>query len=180
MTMYYNLNNLLFDFVLFIINIMNMKFKVLYAPWRIGYILGKKLKGCLFCKLIKQKKDKKNLILERRDHCYVILNLFPYNNGHLMIVPYKHTSNLEDLDDNTLLEMNKIAQEYVIKMKKIMRAEGFNIGMNISRIAGAGIFEHLHMHIVPRWAGDNNFMPVIGNNKVISESLESVYKKLKK
>ena len=159
---------------------MGSKFKILYAPWRIAYILGKKIKGCLFCKLIKQKNDKKNLILERKKYCFVILNRYPYNNGHLMIVPYKHISKLEQLDDKTLLEMNKAVQEYVVKMQKAMRTDGFNIGINIGKIAGAGIDDHVHMHIVPRWAGDNNFMPVLGGNKVISESFESVYEKLKK
>ncbi len=159
---------------------MNKKLDILYAPWRIAYILGKKIKGCVFCKAAKQKTDKKNLILERKKYCFVILNLYPYNNGHLMIVPYKHTSKIDQLDDKTLLEMNKTAQEYVNKMKKALKAEGFNIGMNIGRIAGAGIDEHLHMHIVPRWAGDTNFSPIIGKAKVISESFESVYEKLKK
>ncbi len=154
--------------------------KILWAPWRIKYILGKKEKGCIFCKAVKSKQDKKNLIIERLKYCFVILNKYPYNNGHLMIVPYKHTGNIEDLDDNTLLEMMKTAQKYVKKMKKKMKTDGFNIGINIGRIAGAGIEEHIHMHIVPRWAGDNNFMPVIGKTKVISESFESVYNKLKK
>ena len=152
----------------------------LYAPWRIAYMLGEQIKGCLFCKLIKQQKDKENLILERKKHCFVILNKYPYNNGHLMIVPYKHTSKLEGLDDKILLEMNNTAQEYVVKMRKIMKTDGFNIGMNIGKIAGAGVEKHLHMHIVPRWAGDNNYMPVIGKTKIISESFKSVYKKLKK
>ena len=97
-----------------------------------------------------------------------------------MIVPYKHTSKLEQLDDDTLLDMNKAAQEYIVRMKRIMKTEGFNIGMNIGKSDGAGKEEHLHMHIVPRWAGDTNFVSVIGGNKVISESFESVYEKLKK
>ncbi|MBU1078433.1 MAG: HIT domain-containing protein [Spirochaetes bacterium] len=156
------------------------KWKVLYAPWRIGYILGEKIKGCLFCKLVKQKNDKKNLILERKKKCFVILNRYPYNNGHLMIVPYKHTDDLTKLDKETLAEMMETAKEYTAKMKKVMRTDGFNIGINMGQIAGAGIADHLHLHIVPRWAGDNNFMPVIGGSKVISESFESVYKKLKK
>ncbi len=155
-------------------------YKVLYAPWRINYILGQKLKGCVLCQINKQKKDKQNLVLERKKNCYVVLNKFPYNNGHLMVVPYKHKSSLEDLDDQTALEMLQTAKAYVKKMKKIMRAEGFNIGINIGQIAGAGIADHLHLHIVPRWSGDNNFMPVIGKMKVISESFESVYKKLVK
>lgn len=155
-------------------------YKVLYAPWRISYILGQKIKGCVLCQISKQKKDKQNLVLERKKNCYVVLNKFPYNNGHLMIVPYKHKSSLEDLDDQTVLEMLQTAKAYVKKMKKVMRAEGFNIGINIGQIAGAGIADHLHWHIVPRWSGDNNFMPVIGKMKVISESFESVYKKLVK
>ncbi len=157
---------------------MKNKYKALYAPWRIGYILGKKIKGCLFCKLARQNKDKENFILERKKYCFVVLNRFPYNNGHLMIVPYKHVSRLEKLDDKILLEMMKTSQEYTVKMKKIMKADGFNIGINIGEIAGAGIADHLHLHVVPRWAGDNNFMPVIGGFKVISESFESVYEKL--
>lgn len=155
-------------------------YKALYAPWRIGYILGKKLKGCLFCKLIKQKKDKENLILERKRYCFVILNRYPYNNGHLMIVPYKHVSALERLDTKILTEMMKTAQEYIVIMKKQMRAEGFNIGINIGQVAGAGIADHLHLHIVPRWSGDTNFMATVGRTEVISEAFSSVLKKLSK
>ncbi len=154
--------------------------KRLWAPWRITYILAPKLKKCLFCTIVKQKNDKENLILERAKNCFVILNKYPYNNGHIMVVPYKHTPSIEELDNKTLLEMMKIAQKYVIKMKKIMKAEGFNIGINIGRVAGAGIKEHIHLHIVPRWNGDNNFMPVLANHRIISESLVSVYEKLKK
>ena len=120
------------------------------------------------------------MVLERKKHCFVMLNKYPYNNGHLMIIPYKHTGKIEDIDTDTLTEMMETVQEYVKKMKKIMKAEGFNIGINIGRIAGAGIDEHVHLHIVPRWSGDNNFMPVIGKIKVISESFDSVYEKLKK
>ena len=157
-----------------------MKTDILWAPWRIKYILGKKGKDCIFCKAVKSKNDKKNMVLERKKHCFVMLNKYPYNNGHLMIIPYKHTGKIEDIDTDTLTEMMETVQEYVKKMKKIMKAEGFNIGINIGRIAGAGIDEHVHLHIVPRWSGDNNFMPVIGKIKVISESFDSVYEKLKK
>lgn len=153
--------------------------KRLWAPWRISYILAPKSKSCLFCSVVKQKNDRENLILERAKNCFVILNKYPYNNGHIMVVPYKHTPSIEELDNKTLLEMMRIAQKYVMKMKKIMRAEGFNIGMNIGRVAGAGIKEHIHLHIVPRWNGDNNFMPVLANHRIISESLVSVYEKLK-
>lgn len=154
-------------------------FKSLYAPWRISYILANKIKGCLFCNVIKEKRDKNNLIIERSKYCFVMLNKFPYNNGHIMIVPFKHKSKIEDLNDSTISDMFKMIKKYIVKMKKVMRADAFNIGINIGKFAGAGIADHLHLHIVPRWAGDNNFMPVIGKTKIISESFDSVYKKLK-
>ncbi|MDD5066518.1 MAG: HIT domain-containing protein [bacterium] len=152
--------------------------KVLWAPWRIGYILQQKVTGCLFCHVVRKKKDRKNLVLERKKHCFVMLNKYPYNNGHIMIIPYVHRADLDRIEDKVLLEMMQAAREYGIRMKKRMRAEGFNIGINIGKIAGAGIAGHLHLHVVPRWSGDSNFMPVLGKTKVISESFESVYDKL--
>lgn len=154
--------------------------KTLFAPWRIGYILQKKRKGCLFCLIAREKKDRENLILERGKRCFVVLNRFPYNNGHLMVVPYAHKAGLEELEDKVLLDLLMTAAKYVKKMKKVMRAEGFNIGINIGPVAGAGVAHHLHLHLVPRWTGDRNFMPVIGGTKVLSESFESVYNKLRK
>ncbi len=157
-----------------------MKLNILWAPWRIKYILGEKVKGCIFCNAVKSENDEENFVVERLKYCFVILNKYPYNNGHLMIVPYKHTGNFEELDEKILKELMATAQKYVKKLKKVMKADGINIGINIGRIAGAGIENHIHLHIVPRWAGDNNFMPVIGGTKVISESFESVYNKLKR
>lgn len=154
--------------------------KTLFAPWRIGYILRKKEKGCLFCRIAREKKDKENLILERGKHCFAVLNRFPYTNGHLMVVPYVHRAEMEDLKEEVLLDLFKTAGRYVTKMKRVMRAEGFNIGINIGPVAGAGVAHHLHLHVVPRWTGDRNFMPVIAGTKVLSESFESVYGKLKK
>ncbi|MBN1898995.1 MAG: HIT domain-containing protein [Spirochaetes bacterium] len=153
--------------------------KRLFAPWRIDYILSSRTRKCLFCSVTRQKKDKENLIIHRGKHVFVIMNKYPYNNGHIMVVPYKHTPCLEDLDDNTLLEMMKLTRQYLRKMKSVMKAHGFNIGINIGKTAGAGIKDHIHLHIVPRWEGDNNFMPVLGKDRILSESFESVYKKLK-
>jgi len=153
--------------------------KRIWAPWRIEYILAPKSKRCLFCSIIKENKDEKNFVLERGRFNFVILNKYPYNNGHIMVVPYKHTNELEKLDDKTVIEMFKLSKKYINKMKKVMKAEGFNVGINIGKVAGAGIKDHIHLHIVPRWNGDNNFMPVLSNNRIMSESLESVYDKLK-
>jgi ATP adenylyltransferase len=139
-----------------------------------------KFKKCLFCKVIKEKKDSKNFIIERGKFSFVILNKFPYSNGHIMIVPYKHTSDLEELDLESLTEIMSFAQKYIKILKLKMKPDGFNLGFNIGKVAGAGIEDHIHLHIVPRWNGDTNFMPVLSNTKVIPESLENVYKKLKK
>ena len=153
--------------------------KLMFAPWRIKYILSKKLKGCVFCNMLKEKKDKKNFILRRNQYCFTVLNLYPYTNGHLMVVPYQHTANLSELSQEELSEIWQEIQFWVDVEKKIMHADGFNVGMNIGQAAGAGIKEHLHFHIVPRWVGDSNFMPVLGKTKVLPQSLENLYKQLR-
>jgi ATP adenylyltransferase len=151
------------------------------APWRIGYILGKKEKGCVFCRIAKEtKKDGKNFVLRRGKRTFTILNLYPYNNGHLMVIPYQHTSDLSDLDAATTAEMMEEIKYWTTRMKPVMKTDGFNVGMNLGRGAGAGIAEHLHCHIVPRWIGDSNFMPVIGDVKVLPISLKAMYKTLRK
>lgn len=158
-------------------------FEKLWAPWRMKYIEAidtTQHGACIFCEKPHEHSDKKNLIVYRGETCYAILNLFPYNNGHLLVVPYKHTCELNDLDQATRLELLDIAQAVMDVMKKTLRTDGFNLGINFGRTAGAGIAEHLHLHIVPRWNGDTNFMPVIGGTKVISESLEDTYTKLNK
>lgn len=152
----------------------------LWAPWRMKYIESVDVddEGCIFCQKPALDDDNGNLILKRGEHCFIIMNLFPYNNGHLMVVPYKHTSDMNDLDAATRLEMMDFVTLVINAMSSFMRPDGFNIGMNLGRCAGAGIADHLHMHIVPRWNGDTNFMPIIGCSKVISESLEDTYTKL--
>ncbi len=152
----------------------------LWAPWRIEYIVGEKEKGCIFCNRIKQKEDEKNLILYRAEFSFIIMNRYPYNSGHLMIVPYEHKGDYEDLNDNEILEMGKLIKLSIKVLREVMNPEAFNIGLNLGKPAGAGVEEHLHYHVVPRWNGDTNFMPVISNTRVIPEALSSTYKKLKK
>lgn len=152
--------------------------KNLWAPWRIEYILSKKPSECIFCENPKKGNDRKNLILYRGRLCYVIMNKYPYNNGHLMVVPFKHASEIEELPGRTLGELMGMTKYAILCLKEIMRPEGFNTGLNIGKVAGAGIDEHLHMHIVPRWAGDTSFMAVVGEMKVIPEHLMETYDKL--
>lgn len=150
------------------------------APWRIGYILGKKPRGCVFCRIAKDpRRDAENFVLRRGSRTFTLLNLYPYNNGHLMVVPYKHTADLGRLDAETLSEMMRETVFWTAAMAKALRTDGFNIGMNLGRGAGAGIADHLHLHIVPRWIGDANFMPVLGDTKVLPVSLEETYRRLK-
>ena len=154
--------------------------KQLWAPWRMVYILNEldEKKGCIFCDLPKENDDKKNLIIYRSKHCFVIMNKYPYNNGHVLIAPYKHTHDYISLDDDILLDVQKTAQKVMQVMKNVMQPQALNMGVNIGRTAGAGIDQHLHYHIVPRWDGDTNFMPVIADTKVVSEALEATRDKL--
>ena len=155
--------------------------KKLWAPWRMKYILDiDKSDGCIFCEKPKQNRDEENLILYRGKTCFVMMNLFPYNNGHLLIAPYRHTADLSALSDEEKKEAMDLAGEWVKTLSDRMGAQGCNVGMNLGRIAGAGIADHLHLHLVPRWEGDTNFMPVVGNTKVMSEALEDTYQKLKR
>ncbi|HUY01625.1 MAG TPA: HIT domain-containing protein [Candidatus Deferrimicrobium sp.] len=153
----------------------------IWAPWRFKYITQQeKEEGCLFCRVSKKNEDEKNLIIARKEHCFLMLNLYPYNNGHLMISPYVHVATLDALPKEQLIELFDTVSNACANIRTEMKPDGFNIGLNIGSVAGAGVAEHLHVHVVPRWAGDTNFMPVIGNVKVISEALEDTYKKLKK
>ncbi|MFH1008045.1 MAG: HIT domain-containing protein, partial [Candidatus Latescibacterota bacterium] len=124
-------------------------------------------------------RDEENLILYRGETCFVMLNLFPYNNGHLLIIPYRHTADLNALSDEAKRELMDLAGKWVETLGNRMGAQGCNVGMNLGRTAGAGIADHLHLHLVPRWEGDTNFMPVVGDTKVMSEALEDTYRKLK-
>jgi len=156
------------------------KSEILWAPWRMEYILGEKESGCIFCTRINQDSDRENLILLRGKHNFVIMNKYPYNNGHLMVLPNRHTSEFDSWSDPEKLEMMNLVSKSMDVLKKTVNPDGFNVGLNIGKIAGAGIDDHLHFHIVPRWAADTNFMPVVGQTKIISEDLGETWKRLKR
>ncbi len=157
--------------------------KRLFSPWRSKYISTfkneKPRKGeSLFTRILRENRDEKNLVVIRKKHCFVLMNLYPYNSGHLMIVPYKQTSEIQDLSNEEYSEILETASEMIAILKKIMKPQGFNFGANIGRVAGAGIDDHIHFHIVPRWNGDTNFMPILGDTKVVSEDMKATYKKI--
>ena len=151
----------------------------LWAPWRIDYILQQKQDGCIFCDKPNEHDDEHNLIPYRGETCYIIMNYYPYNNGHIMVVPYRHTNDLTSLRTDENMEMMNLVSKSIEVLKKALNPHGFNIGMNLGSVAGAGVKDHLHFHVVPRWNGDMNYMPVIGHTKVISEALEETCKKIK-
>lgn len=154
--------------------------KTLWTPWRMGYILGDKPEECLLCTKQQgpQEKDRENYILHRGDTCYILLNLFPYTNGHMMIAPYQHVASLEQLDDKSLCEMIALTRASVAALNRAFSPAGFNVGMNLGKVAGAGIADHLHMHVVPRWQGDVNFMSVFAETRLIPEALDVTYDRL--
>lgn len=154
----------------------------LWAPWRLDYITGKaKSDDCVFCEAPGRSEDgHENLILHRGKFAYIIMNLFPYNNGHSMVVPFRHLSDFSDLTDAEMLEIMQLSGVLMRACSASMNCQGFNTGFNLGRAAGAGIAQHLHYHVVPRWVGDANFMPVVSETKVISEHIRSTYDKLSK
>ena len=149
--------------------------KPLWAPWRMEYVKTPKDGENIFIDKVDSKKDRDNLVLFRGKFSFIIMNLYPYNNGHILILPYNKISSMEDLNDNEIYEIMKLSQESMRILRKKMNAQGFNFGLNMGKAAGSGINEHLHYHIVPRWNGDNNFMPTIGNTKVIVQGLQDTY-----
>ena len=151
----------------------------IWAPWRIQYILGEKPEGCVLCNKPAENTDVQNYIVFRGKTNYIILNSYPYNPGHLLIAPYSHTGNPEDLTEDERNEHFQLISRSLGVLKKVFKPGGFNIGANIGRVAGAGIEDHFHSHIVPRWKGDTNFMPVISDTNVVNEALSDTYKKLK-
>ena len=154
--------------------------KRIFTPWRMKYINSIKNKGaCIFCSVLKQKDDVKNLIIFRGKSSYVILNRFPYTSGHVMVIPYQHTETLSLLDRDTRSEMMELVSNASEVVKEVYKPEGFNIGINMGSAAGAGIAEHIHIHIVPRWIGDTNFIPVTGDTRLIPEELEVTYERIK-
>lgn len=147
----------------------------LWAPWRMTYIGGiTPGGGCFLCDILQGDDDAANLVIERRRGAFVVLNRFPYNNGHTLICPNAHKATLEELTDDELLELMQTTRDTVALLRRVMRPDGFNVGLNIGRAAGAGLPGHVHMHIVPRWDGDTNFMPVLGDVKVIPQALQDL------
>lgn len=154
----------------------------IWAPWRRGYVIGKRRpSGCLFCRARRAppKKDSLNFVLRRSPAAFLILNRYPYTNGHLMVVPNRHVSSLEQLKDRERLDLLRLLDQALALLRQALHPHGFNIGINLGRIGGAGIPGHAHLHVVPRWAGDTNFMPVLTGSKVISDSLEATYRQLR-
>lgn len=150
----------------------------IWAPWRMEYIGGERDNGCVFCEKAASAEDEQNLVLLRGEKTFVIMNLYPYNNGHLLIIPKRHVGEMEELTEEEMMELFQMTRK-MVRVLRIFKPQGFNVGINIGMAAGAGIPGHFHIHIVPRWLGDTNFMPVFGDVRVISESLEGTYKKLK-
>lgn len=158
--------------------------KILWAPWRMKYIkqqIREKVRGqCIFCVGAREERGRSSLVLYKGRRSFIILNKYPYTSGHLMIAPYRHVGELEDLDEEELCEIMKLAVISIKALKKEYGPSGLNIGANIGRAAGAGIEDHIHFHIVPRWVGDTNFMPVISGTKIIPEMPEETYDRLAK
>jgi len=153
----------------------------LWAPWRMQYVstAGKSDAGCIFCDKPAEALDEANLIVLRGTHAFAMLNLFPYTSGHLMVAPYRHTGDILSLNDEESLDLWRLMQCCVRLLQRVYQPDGFNIGFNIGRAAGAGIEGHLHLHIVPRWHGDTNFMTTIGEVRVLPETLDETYRRLK-
>jgi len=152
----------------------------LWAPWRESYItkIMTKQKSCVFCRVLADKKDKRHLIFIRKPYAYAILNLYPYSNGHCLVVPNRHVGDISRLPQKEYAQLMELLRETKDLLQTALGPKGFNVGINIGRIAGAGIPGHVHVHLVPRWRGDHNFMPVTASTKVISQSLSVIYKKL--
>ncbi|MBW6514358.1 MAG: HIT domain-containing protein [Candidatus Syntrophosphaera sp.] len=151
----------------------------LYSPWRLDYIQGEKPADCILCRVRDPGDDEANLILCRTRHCYAMLNRFPYNNGHIMLVPNEHLKNLGDLPAAVLDDLARLVQLSETVLQRAYNCEGINVGLNLGKAAGAGIDEHLHVHMVPRWTGDCNFMSVVGGKRVIPEAFELSFKRLR-
>jgi ATP adenylyltransferase len=152
--------------------------KQLWAPWRMEYVKSEKSDECIFCSLPKANDDIKNYILHRGQSAFIIMNIFPYNSAHIMVSPFRHIGCLTAQNDEEIKEMNNLTSRSIEIFRAVINPEGFNVGYNIGKAAGAGYDEHIHCHIVPRWTGDTNFMPVLGETKVHPEHLKSTYKKL--
>ena len=151
----------------------------IWAPWRIEYILMEKPEGCVLCEKPEEDKDEQNYILYRGDKNFIILNSYPYNPGHLMVAPYRHTGNLEELTEEERNEHFEMVSRAIRALREAFNPGGFNIGANIGKVAGTGIDDHFHSHIVPRWQGDTNYVPVLADVRVLPEALAETYQRLK-
>lgn len=159
----------------------------IWSPWRSQHLDSLRLpeeddssESTLFSRLARSNRDEENLIVYRGEHVFVVMNLYPYNNGHLLIVPYREIQNYTDLTPVERIELNEVLGRCMEWLNEALGPDGFNVGMNIGKAAGAGIPEHLHMHVVPRWSGDTNFMPTVADVKVVPESMRDTYRKLKR
>lgn len=152
----------------------------LWAPWRIKYIKKPRAKICIFCKYAREKQKKEEFVLKRTNYSIAVLNLYPYNNGHLMVAPKRHIKEIKDLTEEEVIDIYNLLCKFMDILKMVLKPEGFNIGINIGKVAGAGIEGHLHIHIVPRWEADTNFMSTVAETKVISQSLKELARLIKK
>ena len=151
----------------------------LYAPWRYSYVSEEKIEGCVFCHISKNIDDEKMQVLFSDEYCFVVMNKFPYSPGHMMVIPNFHTSNIEEFEDDVWIQISKRVRQGVKLLKEVMPCEGVNIGMNLGKAAGAGIEQHVHYHMLPRWLGDTNFISSIAGTRVYPASFEEIFKKLK-
>jgi ATP adenylyltransferase len=153
----------------------------IWAPWRLAYVKDASKdseQGCIFCTKPAAGDDRANLIVHRGERCFVMLNLFPYTNGHLMVAPYEHVGAIGELDPETAAEMMELAKRSIAALEERYEPHGYNVGFNQGRVAGAGVEHHIHMHVVPRWGGDTNFMPVLADTRVMPQTLEQTYEAL--
>ncbi len=170
-----------------------MEYEQIWAPWRLGYILGQKdaprsdpaadvpcggEATCFLCQCGAASDDRQRAVVRRSDHCLTLLNRYPYNNGHLLVAPRSHVGRLEQLTAAEQFELTQTIAQMVLLLEKVLQPHGFNIGLNLGRVAGAGLPDHLHWHIVPRWSGDTNFMPVVAGIRVIPQSLDALWEAL--
>lgn len=154
--------------------------EILYAPWRTDYISGKKIEGCVFCHISQNAQQDEALhVLYRDDHCFMVMNRYPYTPGHFMIIPHQHTDSLEALPPEVWLHMSALAQQGVRMLKEGFGAHGVNLGMNLGKAGGAGIAEHIHLHLVPRWERDTNFITAIAETRVYSTDFEKIYRRIR-
>jgi len=154
--------------------------KHMWTPWRLEYILSDKQSGCVFCDMLEAEDDRESLILHRGEHAFLVLNKYPYNNGHLMVVPYRHVDTAEDLTPAEQADLMALLALSIRALRHSLSPEGFNIGANIGQVAGAGVKDHVHFHVVPRWAGDTNFMPLFAEVRVIPQALCDTYEQVKR